>query len=109
MSLRRLLPILALALMLAPFGRMGLAEARATPDQVALQTAGHCAEQPLPSGAPDHERMGIDCMIACAAMHMAAQSFVAPLQIAPRTPEPAVQVHLSSIRPEAEPPPPRRS
>ena len=52
--LRRLLPILVLALILAPFGRMGMAEAKAIPHHAAMQMAGHRTDQPQPQGHSGH-------------------------------------------------------
>lgn len=107
MSLRRLLPILMLALLLAPFGRVAAVEAKAMPQHPSMQTGGHCAGQPQPANAPAHERMGIDCMIACAAMAPAPDPFVVPPVAAVERPTPLPAAHHSGIRPEAEPPPPR--
>lgn len=105
--MRRLLPLLILAaLVLAPFGRIGAAEARPIGHHEAMQMAGHCADGPAPA---DGNRMPIDCMIACAAMTGAAP----PLPMAPpageAAPAPNALVHLAGVRPEAEPPPPRIS
>jgi hypothetical protein len=108
MALRRLLPFLILALMLAPMGRMGMAEA-APAHAMAMQSGGHCPDMPAPAGAPDRDGMGIDCAIACAAMHAAAAPFVVPALAVPDALRPVTISHRAGIRPEAEPPPPRRS
>lgn len=106
MSLRRLLPILLLALALAPFGRMGAAEAQPMPHQAAMQMPAHCPEPP-PAGGRDHEGMAIDCTIACAAMAPAAEPFAIPPLAALGLPVPIPAAHRAGIRPEADPPPPR--
>lgn len=109
MTSRRILPVLALiALMIAPFGRMGLAEA-ATPHHAApMAMAGHCEDMPAPEpGKPN--KAAIDCMIACAAMTTENAAHIAhatpdPVMIAPR---PLFSLH--GIQPEAADPPPRHS
>jgi hypothetical protein len=105
-SRRRLVQLFVLAaLVLAPFGRLGIAQAmtmRAAP------MASHCAGQPMPSQDKDH-RMAVDCMIACAAMAPAAAPFVLPRPAPRALPSAIVVARLFGIRPEAEPPPPRRA
>lgn len=108
MSHRRLVQIFVLAaLLLAPFGRLGIARAMATPHPPIAMTS-HCAGQPLPS-QDRHHKMAVDCMIACAAMaHVPAALFVPPIAV-----ETAVAAsllpRLAGIRPEADPPPPRHA
>lgn len=109
MTLRRILPVLALiALMIAPFGRMGLAEAATAHHAAPMAMAGHCEDMPAPeSGKPN--KAAIDCMIACAAMTTESAADIAhaapdPVAVAPR---PLLSLH--GIQPEAETPPPRRS
>jgi hypothetical protein len=106
-SHRRLVQIFVLAaLLLAPVGRIGIAQATAAPDHAAM--AFHCAGQPLPD-ANRHHKMAVDCMIACAAMAPAAAPFALP-KPAPRAQPAAMAVStLFGIRPEADPPPPRRA
>ncbi len=109
--MRRLLPLLALlALLIAPFGRMGMAEATPTPNHGApMAMAGHCEDMPASApGQPD--KAGIDCMIACAAIAPDAAPFVAG------TPPPAAAAPgalpvapFRGLHPTAEPPPPRLS
>jgi hypothetical protein len=102
-SARRILHLIVLAcLVLAPFGRIGLAQAHAAPAAM----AGHCAGDSAP--APDRDKRDrIDCMTACAAI----AAPVGPVF----TPPPACGMAgvalgtfaLAGIQPEAEPPPPR--
>lgn len=105
MSRRRLVQLFVLAaLLVAPFGRIGIVQAMAGPNHVAM--APHCADQPPPS-RERHHRMAVDCMIACAAMApVPAASFVPPVAV-----ETALAASLlpplAGIRPEADPPPPR--
>jgi len=104
-SPRRLVRIVILAaLLLAPVGRIGIAQAMAAPPHAAM--ASHCAGRPLPD-SNRHHRMAVDCMIACAAMaQVPATSFEPPIAV-----ETAVAAsplpRLAGIRPEADPPPPR--
>jgi hypothetical protein len=104
-SQRRLVQLFVLAaLLLAPLGRLGIAQAMAMPHHAA--TASHCAGQPMPD-RDKHQRMAVDCMIACAAMApVPAALFVPPAAV-----DAAVAASLSprlvGIRPEADPPPPR--
>lgn len=109
-SLRRLLSCLVLlALAIAPLGRMGVAQAKAMPHRPASAMASHCAGQPMPDGDKGG-RMAVDCMIACAALAPAPAACFAP---PPARPEAALATtpdsFLAGIRPEADPPPPRRS
>lgn len=105
MTARRVLALLMLAaLMLAPFGRMGAAEARPMPHHQAMPV--HCVGQPQPAG-DDSAPVSIDCMIACAAMTPAAAPFFAPPPAAEAAPAPIPASALAGIRPDAEPPPPR--
>ncbi len=120
MTLRACLRLLLLAAMLlAPLGRIGIAQAMARPAAAGVM-AGHCAE--MPAGAPVHhpgshhqkapagngEGMAVDCMIACAAMAAAPEPFVAP-PAAAALPILSFVPGLTGIRPEADPPPPRFS
>lgn len=101
MSHRRLVQLFVLAvLLLAPFGRIGIAQAMAAP------MASHCAGQPLPD-QDSHDEMAVDCLIACAAMAPAAALFAPQPPSALVAPSPMPTVTLAGIRPEAEPPPPR--
>ncbi len=118
----RALRLLLLAVMLlAPVGRIGVAQAMAAPAATPPAMAGHCAD--APAAAPAHhrgsghdqapqqhnERTAVDCMIACAAMTTAPAPFVAPAPPATSLPDAPLLASLTGIRPEAEPPPPRRS
>jgi hypothetical protein len=112
--------LLLAALLLAPLGRIGMAQAMAMPASGAAMP-GHCAG--MPAAAPAHrqgahhsntpqkpdERMAVDCMIACAAMAPAPAPIMAPPPVAAFVPGAILLTSLSGIRPEAEPPPPRRS
>lgn len=118
--MRATLRLLLLAVMLlAPLGRMGLAQAMAAPAEAPRAMTGHCADMPAPAHhggsrhgkapQPGDEGKAVDCMIACAAMTTATDPFIAP---APPVEAMAGALLLSNptgIRPEAEPPPPRRS
>ena len=119
MTLRACLRLLLFAaLLLAPVGRIGLAQAMAAPAGAAMA---HCAGMPAAapahhSGMPaqkapgrDGERMAVDCMTACAAMAPAPAPFVAPPPAATTLPAIPVLFSLTGIRPEADPPPPRFS
>lgn len=109
MTLRRLLPLFTLvALMIAPFGRMGMAEAAMPQHAAPMAMPGHCEDMPTPaSGKPS--KAAIDCMIACAAVatQSAAELVYAvsdPITVAPRP-----LFSLDGIEPEAADPPPRVS
>ena len=116
MSLRACLRLLLLAAMLlAPLGRIGVAQAMAAPAATGMATA-HCADMPAPAPghhqkapAPESERMGVDCMTACAAMTTAPAPFVMPPPAAVAPPAASFLASLSGIQPEADPPPPRFS
>jgi len=112
----RSLRLLLLAVMLlAPMGRIGMAQA----------AAGHCADVPAAAaaahGGGDHQsqpqpvpqeeksQVAIDCMIACAAMASAPAAFVAPPGEIIALPGVPRLTSLTGIRPEAETPPPRRA
>jgi hypothetical protein len=105
---KRLLPLLILAaLALAPFGRIGAAEASSR-HQSAMQMPGHCAGESAPADERD-AGAGIDCMIACAGVASAAAPFLAPMPLAEPVPHAPVPLTATGIRPEFEPPPPRLS
>lgn len=108
MALRRLLPFLTLlALMLAPLGRPGVAEA-AVPAHAMATMPSHCSDTQMPA---DHEPAGmaIDCMMVCAAVTPAAATDL-PVTIAgiaaPDAVPPSAYV---GITPGSDPPPPRLS
>ena len=108
MSRRRLVQLFVLAaLVLAPFGRIGIAQAMAGHDAPRAMMS-HCAGQPVPEQGKGH-RMAIDCMIACAAMAPAAAPFVLPPPAPKATPLVGPAAILSGIRPAADPPPPRQA
>jgi hypothetical protein len=105
-SHRRFIQIFVLvALVLAPFGRNSVARAMTMHD---APMAMHCAGQPMPDQGKDH-RMAVDCMIACAAMTPAPAGYVLPQPAPDALPLAAPAPILSSIRPEADPPPPRNA
>lgn len=98
-----------LALLVAPFGRLGLAEAAALPVHgapMAMAMAGHCEDMPAPQ--PGHPgKAAVDCMIACAAM-TPANGLEILLVVEPKALlAPLPPVSFAGIHPEAEPPPPR--
>lgn len=109
MTLRYLTPLLIfLALLVAPFGRMGMAEAAMPRHAAPMAMSGHCADMPAPEpGKPS--KSAIDCMIACAAV--ATESAV---DLAYAMPDPVTAVSrplfsLHGVQPEATDPPPRHS
>lgn len=109
MSLRRLLPLLVLlALTLAPFGRMDMAEAKAMPHRMPAAMAAHCSGQSMPD-SDEGGRGAADCMIACAVMAPVAAPFPAPPPAAEAAPFATPSSLTAGVRPEAEPPPPRFS
>ena len=104
-NLRRLLPLLVLlALVIAPFGRVAVAEAKTIPHPMPSAMASHCPGQPMPDGDKGG-RVAIDCMIACAAMASAAAPFLAPPPAAEAAPVAIPSFLPAGIRPEADPPP----
>ena len=117
MTARPLFRLLLLAAMLlAPVGRLGIAQAMAAPAAAPAAMTGHCAD--MPAAAPahhqngpqkDHERMAVDCMVACAAMAPAPAPFIAPAPLADALPGALLLSSLIGILPEAELPPPRFS
>ena len=105
MRFRRALQLLVLvALMLAPFGRIGMTEAQAMPRLMAA----HCGDRPMPGPIKGHA-MSVDCTIACAAMAPPAVSGFTPPPAAATVPAAAPVSFLAGVRPEADPPPPRLS
>ena len=114
--MRTLRLLLLAAMLLAPVGRIGIAQAMAAPAGAPAAMAGHCADAPAtPAGhhqqAPpqEDEQKAVDCMVACAAMASAPAPFVAPAPPAAAMPGALVLSSLTGLRPEAEPPPPRFS
>jgi len=118
--MRTLRLLLLAAMLLAPVGRMGIAQAMAVPAEAPAAMAGHCADMPAaapaqPAGhhqqAPpqEDEQKAVDCMVACAAMASAPAAFVAPTPLADAQPDPPLLSSLTGLRPEADPPPPRFS
>jgi hypothetical protein len=106
-SHRRLVQLFVLAaLLLAPFGRLGLAQA--TPHHAPMAMNAHCAGQPMPDRGKS-QRMAVDCMIACAAVAAVAAPFVLPPPAARAAPSATPASFLAGIRPEADPPPPRQA
>ena len=112
--------LLLAAMLLAPLGRIGIAQAMAAP-AAAGAMAGHCAGLPAAApaghqGAHHHnapaggkEGMAVDCMIACAAMAVAPAPFIPPAPVGVGLPAHSFLASLTGISPEADPPPPRRS
>ena len=121
MTLRACLRLLLLAAMLfAPVGRAGIAQAMAAPAAAGTAMAGHCADMaatPVRHQGGHHQKlpertgegMAVDCMTACAAMIAVPTPFFAPPPGATARPAAAFLPGLAGIRPEADPPPPRRS
>ena len=119
MMLRACLRLLLLAAMLlAPIGRLGIAQAMAAPGATGGAMAGHCADMPAapaPSGhhqkSPERsgEGMAVDCMTACAAMVAVPAPFFAPPPAVVAILSLPLLSSLTGIQPEADPPPPRFS
>ena len=105
-SFRRALQLLLLAaLIVAPFGRIGIAEAKSGPGMMTM----HCAGQAPPGDVRDPP-MSVDCLIACAAMAPPADfAFAPPAPAAEATPAAMPASVLAGVRPGADPPPPRFS
>lgn len=118
MRARAILRLLLLAAMLlAPLGRIGIAQAMTMPASAGAAMTDHCAG--MSAAAPDQhkavhhrdaaQRERIDCMIACVAMAPAPAPIMAPPPAAATMPGTLRLASLTGIRPEADPPPPRRS
>jgi hypothetical protein len=108
---RRILHLLVLAgLVLAPFGRIGLAQAHALamPHGAPAAMAGHCPDAPTPAPERDNSER-IDCMTACSAMAPAAGLDLARPPACATAAAAAGAFTLNGIRPGADPPPPRAS
>lgn len=113
-TLRACLRLLLFAfVLLAPLGRIGVAQAMGAAEDGAAMA--HCAGMPASTGGhhkapgPERERMAVDCMIACAAMAPSPAPCVTPPPAAVALPAISVLASLSGIQPEADPPPPRIS
>ena len=105
MTARRLLSLLVLAgLMLAPLGRIGIAQAQAAPAAMAT----HCAGDPAPA-RDRREGQAVDCMIACAAVAPACAILLAPPAASESQPEATPLSLRAGLTPAAETPPPRLS
>jgi hypothetical protein len=116
MTMRALRLLLLAVMLLAPVGRIGIAQAMAAPAEAKTAMDGHCAD--MPASAPGHHRQAptqgdegkaVDCMIACAALATAPALFVAPAPPAATMPGAPFLSSLTGLRPEADPPPPRFS
>jgi hypothetical protein len=108
-TLRSLTPLLVfLALLAAPFGRMGVAEAAMPHHAAPMAMSGHCADMPAPEpGKP--ARAMIDCMMACAAVTAESLAEIAHAALDPVVIAPRPLLSLHGIQPEAADPPPRHS
>jgi hypothetical protein len=100
--------LLLLALMLAPLGRLGMAEASAAP-----AASGHCAEMPAQrrGKAPQPDPVAIDCAMVCAATLTALPAPLPsmPLPVRAGTPRLLAHARLGGLHTDAELPPPRLS
>jgi hypothetical protein len=105
---RALRLLLFAALLLAPLGRVGMAQAAGGAVPAA---SGHCSERPAPgSPAPAHDGVIVDCAIACAAIAALPTPFAAPPPACVETPPVAARLSdLVGILHDAELPPPRFS
>lgn len=116
MTLRAGLRLLLLAAMLlAPLGRIGIAQAMAAPSASGMAMA-HCAGMPAPAAghhrqAPARgEKMAVDCMTACAALAaLPAPAIAPPLPVRAAAPPPLPVAAPRGLHPDAELPPPRLS
>lgn len=110
-NLRRLLPVLALiALLIAPFGRMGMAEATTAPHHDApMAIAGHCEDSLTPAAPGQPNKTAIDCMIACAAVAPVDTQLLAEEMPAAPAPGALPLATFHGLHPGADPPPPRAS
>jgi hypothetical protein len=108
MTMKRLIPLLTLlALLFAPVGRVGAAEAAMpTHDQAAAAT--HCNDMPAPS---QDERPGakIDCMISCAVVAPPSANALPLAEPMPVMVEAIRPTFFAGINPGSDPPPPRAS
>ena len=108
MTLRRLLPFLTLlALMLAPLGRPGVAEAAAPAHAMATMPS-HCSDMPAPS-KNEPAGMAIDCMMACAAVTPPTAAALPAAMAGVAAPEAVPPSAYVGITPGSDPPPPRLS
>ncbi|MBX3560357.1 MAG: hypothetical protein KF780_00945 [Sphingomonas sp.] len=109
---RRLLPLIAIfALLVAPFGRIGMAEAAATLHHAApMAMAGHCEDMAAPDHGPTGKagKAAIDCMIACAAVAPMPLSQIALMIVPAAMPgDGGAPAAFDGLHPGADPPPPR--
>ena len=106
--IRTLRLLLFAALLLAPLGRIGLAEAAGG---TAPAATGHCSERPAPRPkAPGHDGVMVDCAIACAAIAALPTPFAPPSQACGEAAPVAARLSdLVGILHAAELPPPRIS
>lgn len=106
MSVRRLAPLLLLiALLVAPIGRMGLAQAAAPGHGAPAAMAGHCDEMPAPGKT---DRATVDCALACAAIATPMPSVPRLAATAPAAMHvPFGHRAFAGIHPEIATPPPR--
>ena len=107
MTIARILPlVLLIALALAPL-RMAGAEAAVLPHHGSpAMAAAHCLPEPAPADE-EQPRSAETCMIACAALPVAALPLPERLAAA-RAPDEALRASpLTGLTPEAATPPPR--
>lgn len=106
---RRILHLLVLAgLVLAPLGRIGLAQAQALAmsHSAPAAMAAHCPGEPAPTSDRDKSDR-IDCMTACTAIAAPVGPVFTPAPACGMVRVALATFALAGIRPEAEPPPPR--
>lgn len=102
--------LLLAALLLAPVGRIGMAEAMTghcgTMSMAAAQHGGSKHESPV----RQHDRMASLCLTACAAIAaLPAPVAAMPLPVSVTAPLPLRQLSPRGLHPDAELPPPRLS
>jgi hypothetical protein len=97
--------IALLALVIASFARLPAEAAATSPGHAMMMDAGHCD---VPAPSPDEPaKMGVDCMIACAALVSPACAVLPAVAPGPASHEAAPPARITGIHSSADPPPPR--
>lgn len=101
--------VVALALLLAPFGMPVSGHGAAHAAAPAAATMAHPCADVAPEQAPGEHpsRLGIDCAIACAAVPAADADAPDPVKRQAVPLRPMTDSAMDGIRPEGETPPPR--
>jgi hypothetical protein len=103
--------LLLAAMLLAPVGRIGMAEAAGRCGGMpAMAPVSHAGMQHRGAPKQDNERQSVDCLIACAAIAALPTPMVAPLSLTrAAAPRPLPTFAPRGLHPDAELPPPRLS